>query len=119
MKSAVFLTIAALLLTSIGKAQASDQFFVTNLGVNTITRYDENGLGFNFTSSFVNGPNGIALDAQGNVYVTTNENTIEVFSPNGLDLGVFASTGLNLALGLAFDRSGNLYAANFAGNTIE
>ena len=87
--------------------------------MNTITSYDENGFGSNFTNAFVNGPNGIAIDASGNVYVTTNANTIEKFSPNGVDLGVFASTGLNLALGLAFDRSGNLYAANFVGNTVE
>jgi sugar lactone lactonase YvrE len=118
MKLAISLTITALLLTSMEKAGA-DQFFVTNLGVNTITRYDDNGFGFNFTNATVLGPNGIALDVNGNVYVTTNANTIEVFSPAGIDLGVFASTGLNLALGLAFDASGNLYAANFAGNTIE
>jgi sugar lactone lactonase YvrE len=118
MKFAFSLTIAALLLTSVGDAQA-DSFFVTNFGVNTITSYDENGFGSNFTNAFVNGPNGIAIDASGNVYVTTNANTIEKFSPNGVDLGVFASTGLNLALGLAFDRSGNLYAANFVGNTVE
>jgi len=44
---------------------------------------------------------------------------IRKFSPSGVDLGVFASTGINLALGLAFDRNGNLYAANFGANTIE
>src|SRR6476660_3772626 len=118
MKFAVTLTIAALLLISMGEAQA-DSFIVTNFGVNTITSYDENGFGSPFTSAFVNGPNGIAIDASGNVYVTTNANTIEKFSPNGVDLGVFASTGLNLPLGLAFDRSGNLYAANFGGTTVE
>ena len=36
-----------------------------------------------------------------------------------LDLGVFASTGVNNAMGLAFDRSGNLYAANFGSNTMQ
>ena len=44
---------------------------------------------------------------------------IEKFAPDGIDLGVFASTGLNFAMALAFDSSGNLYAANFGGNTIE
>src|SRR5262245_34022232 len=116
MKFAFSLTIAALLAFSAKEAMA-DSFFVTNFGVNTISRYDENGVESLFTSSFVNGPNGIALDSSGNVYVSTNENTIEKFSPDGIDLGVFASTGLNLALGLAFDRNGNLYAANFGSNT--
>ena len=32
---------------------------------------------------FVNGPYGLALDASGNLYVTTNSNTIEKFAPNG------------------------------------
>jgi hypothetical protein len=118
MKFAFSLTIAALLTFPAEKAMA-DTFFVTNFGVNTISEYDENGIESLFTSSFVNGPNGIALDSGGNVYVSTNENTIEKFSPDGIDLGVFASTGLNLALGLAFDRSGNLYAANFGSNTVE
>lgn len=118
MKFSFSLTVAALLLSQV-VARAADTFFVTNFGVNNITRYDETGFGTNFTSSFVNGPNGIAIDASGNVYVSTNQNTIEKFSPDGIDLGVFASTGLNLALGLAFDRSGNLYAANFGTNTVE
>ena len=72
-----------------------------------------------FTGEFVNGPYGVALDSSGNLYVTTNSNVIRKFGPNGVDLGVFASTGINFAMGLAFDRKGNLYAANFGGSTIE
>jgi sugar lactone lactonase YvrE len=98
---------------------SGDTVFVTNFGVNTITKYDANGNGSPFTSAFVNGPNGVALDASGNLYVSTNSNVVRKFSPSGVDLGVFASTGINLALGLAFDRNGNLYAANFGANTIE
>ena len=56
-----------------------------------------------FTGAFVNGPNGLALDSSGNLYVTTNSNVIRKFSPGGVDLGVFASTGINFAMGLAFD----------------
>jgi len=107
---------ALLCLVSIAGA---DTFFVANFGVNTITRYDQNGTPSSFTSAFVNGPNGLALDSSGNLYVTTNSNTIEKFAPNGTDLGVFASTGINNAMGLAFDSNGNLFAANFVGNTIE
>jgi len=98
---------------------SADTVFVADFGVNSITKYDVNGNGSPFTSQFVNGPNGLALDASGNLYVSTNSNVIRKFSPSGVDLGVFASTGINLALGLAFDRNGNLYAANFGGNTIE
>src|SRR5450432_920947 len=106
-------------LLCIGSIAQGDTFFVANSGVNTITRYDRNGTPSSFTNAFVNGPNGLALDAAGNLYVSTNSNTIEKFAPDGTDLGVFASTGINNATGLAFDRSGNLYAANFGGNTVE
>ena len=46
-------------------------------------------------------------------------NTIEKFSSTGTYLGVFASSGLNGPLGLAFDSAGNLYAANANARTIE
>ena len=118
MKLTLSLVIIAglMLVASVSRA---DTFFVANFGVNTITKYDANGSGSAFTRAFVNGPNGVALDSAGNLYVSTNDNTIEKFAPNGIDLGVFASTGLNNAMGLAFDSAGNLYAANFIGNTIE
>ena len=117
MKTKLALTMVALLLPALTSSRAQN-IFVTNFGSNSITEYDKDGTGTPFTSAFVNGPNGIALDAAGNVYVTTNENTVEKFSASGSDLGVFASVGLNFPLGLAFDRSGNLYVANFSGNTV-
>jgi hypothetical protein len=40
------------------------------------------------------------------------------FAPNGTG-SLFASTGLDFPKGLAFDSSGNLYAANLGNNTIE
>lgn len=109
--------VALICAASLSLARA-DSFFVANLGVNTITRYDENGTPSQFTNAFVNGPNGLALDTAGNLYVSTGSNTIEKFSPAGDDLGLFAA-GLNLPMALAFDQAGNLYAANFAGNTVQ
>jgi len=50
----------------------------------------------------------------------SNTNTIEKFDlATGNDLGVFANTGLNEPEGMAFDSTGHLYVANFAGNSIE
>ncbi|HXA09673.1 MAG TPA: NHL repeat-containing protein, partial [Chthoniobacterales bacterium] len=119
MKSKLFLKITSGLFVFISVARG-DTFFVTNLGVNSITKYDASGgNGTPFTSASINGPNGVVLDSAGNLYVSTNANTIEKFAPDGTDLGVFAQTGVNEALGLTFDRSGNLYAANFGGNTVE
>jgi len=112
------LIIATGLLVLASRAPA-DNFFVANAGVNSITKYDDNGAGSPFTGEFINGPYGLALDSSANLYVTTNSNVIRKFGPNGADLGVFASTGINFAMGLAFDSKGNLYAANFGGSTIE
>ncbi len=116
MKRLLSLALAAVLVFAAGAARA-DTIYVANFGIDTITEYDEGGNSSNFTGVFVNGPYGLALDASGNLYVTTNNNSIEKFAPNGTDLGVFA-TGLNLPGGLAFDRAGNLYVANFGGNTV-
>ena len=59
-----------------------------------------------------------ALATPGDLYVSnTNNNTIARFTPGGA-ASVFASTGLSRPTGLAFDASGNLYAAN-GDNTIE
>ncbi len=106
-------------LLALASFASADTFFVANFGVNTITKYDANGNGSPFTSEFVNGPYGVAIDSSGNLYVSTNSNVIRKFAPDGTDLGVFASTGVNNAMGLAFDRSGNLYAANYGLNTVE
>lgn len=110
----------SLLAALLGLASAqADTFFVPNTGLNTISQYGDAGNASPFTSAFVNGPLGVALDSAGNLFVSTNDNKIEKFSPAGVDLGTFASTGLNFPMALAFDRAGNLYAANFAGSTVE
>ncbi|HEX3818215.1 MAG TPA: NHL repeat-containing protein [Chthoniobacterales bacterium] len=98
---------------------AADTFFVANTGGNTITSYDNNGNATLFATSGLNGPIGIAIDRGGNLFISTNSNTIEKFSALGVHLGTFANIGLNNPLGLAFDQEGNLYAANFAGSTVE
>ncbi len=55
-------------------------------------------------------------------YVSSNNtSSIEKFDINGVHLGTFAdsSSGLSEPLGLAFDSSGNLYAADEFDNTIK
>jgi MYXO-CTERM domain-containing protein len=52
------------------------------------------------------------------LYVSESNNTIQSFTPGSV-ASTFASTGLSNPAGLAFDGSGNLYAANFGNNTIE
>ena len=104
---------------SLASVAQADNFFVANSGINSVTKYDDNGGLAPFTNALVNGPYGLALDSSGNLYVTTNSNVIRKFSASGVDLGVFASTGINFAMGLAFDSKGNLYVANNGSSTIE
>ena len=59
------------------------------------------------------------------LFVTLGNNTIVKYDTTGnvgatiqATQATFASTNLNNPAGLAFDSSGNLYAANYGGNTI-
>lgn len=95
---------------------SAETFYVANYYNNTIVTFDSAGNASLFASSGLNGPTGLAFDAQGNLYVANyNQDTIEKFSPTGADLGVFASTLCCGAYGLAFDGLGNLYAGIYEG----
>lgn len=59
------------------------------------------------------------------LYVTLSNNTIVRYNTTGTNgatiaatVAVFANSNLNVPVGLAFDSSGNLYAANNSGSTI-
>jgi sugar lactone lactonase YvrE len=68
-----------------------------------------------FISSNIFGPNGIAFDPSGNVYVSNGaSNSISKFNSTGNFLSTIGSS-VTLAdpAGLAVDSQGNLYAANF------
>lgn len=68
-----------------------------------------------FISSNIIGPNGIAFDLSGNVYVSNSaSNSISKFDSTGNFLSTIGSS-VTLAdpAGLAVDSQGNLYAANF------
>ena len=56
-----------------------------------------------FASTGLNGPTGLAFDSAGNLYTAnSNANTIEKYSATGLDLGVFANSGMVRPEFLAF-----------------
>jgi DNA-binding beta-propeller fold protein YncE len=87
-----------------------------------IERYDSlTGTDGGLFAGNLSSPEGLAIDGMGNVYVANfDSNTIEKFSPNGIDLGVFASTGLNRPVALTFDAvTGSLYVWNAGTFTIE
>src|SRR5215470_3448804 len=61
-------------------------------------------------ASGLDGPEGLAFDVAGNLYVTSFLGHIYKFAPGGAR-STFAS-GLNDPMGLAFDSAGNLYVAD-------
>ena len=95
------------------------------------------------TSSGINNPRGLAVDAAGNVYMTDSNNLrtrmvpktsgtyfgltmtanyIYTIAGNGTttstDYVVATSSGINLAYGLALDAAGNVYIADYANNRL-
>ncbi len=93
----------------------------TATATESILRFSPTGecLGNFTTTSFRGGPVGLAFDPQGNLYVANHgNNTIHRYSSAGADLGVFASTGLNLPTGVAFDRQGRLVVCNYGDGSL-
>jgi sugar lactone lactonase YvrE len=87
-------------------------------GNNAIYSIDSNGNASLFADSGLDGPEGIAFDSSGNLYVVNNgNNTIEEFGTNSVGT-LFANT-TDYPQGLAFDNSGNLYAASPGGENID
>jgi DNA-binding beta-propeller fold protein YncE len=90
--------------------------YVSTFTNNAIYQYDATAQG-SFFADGLNGPAGLALDSNGDLFVADiYSSTIHEFSPSGDDLGVFAS-GLVNPNSVAFDSSGILYVAN-GGNTF-
>ena len=100
-------------------AAAQQTLFVGNNGNSTIEKFDSNGVGTKFNTSFTSGslrgPFGLAFDGAGNLFVANgNNNTIEKFNTTTGVGTLFANgSGLNLPIGIAFDRNGILYVANY------
>ncbi len=91
---------------------------MSNYGNNTIEEFNSSGVGTVFANSGLSGPQGIAFDNNGNLYVANSgNNTIEKFNSQGVGT-LFAYLGVNNPQGLAF-YGGNLYVANNWGGNIE
>lgn len=102
----------------------ADYVYVSDDLNNRIEKYDSvtgSHLG-TFASNGLSGPNGMAFDRSGNMYVANyNSNsgtTVEKLAPDGTDMGIFAS-GLVAPSALALDTHGNLYVGNYPTGTIQ
>ncbi len=93
--------------------------FVAN-GNNTIVKLTPGGVGSLFANpqnlNILSTPYGLAIDRADNLFVA-NDSYIEKFTPDGT-ASRFATAGVNRPSGLAFDSLGNLYTANYYGNSI-
>ena len=84
------------------------------------------------TSAQLNGPQGLAVDSAGNLYIADTQNhrvrkvtggTISTVAGSGTagfagDGGAAGSAQLNLPFGVAVDAAGNLYIAEFGNNRV-
>lgn len=90
--------------------------FATDNTTNSILKYTPQGVRTTFAAGF-NGPIGVAIDRNNNVYVTvTNGGTagsgsIIKVTPAGAQTA-FVASGLYLPQGIAVDNSGNVYEAD-------
>jgi hypothetical protein len=71
-------------------------------------------------TSGLNGPEGMAVDRNLNLYVTnTGNNTITVYAPGQTTPSATYSQGLNEPAGVAVGDDGTVYGANLAGTVVE
>ncbi len=110
---------------TVGPTTPDKPFYVANRGNNSITIYAA-GDSCNATpartisgsNTGLQGPNFIALDAAGQLYVSNEQNTITVYAAgatgNATPMVTIAgsNTGLSVPSGIALDAAGRLYVAN-------
>ena len=119
---------------------AAGNFYIADTNNNVVRKVATNGtistIAGNGTpgsgNSQLNGPQGVAVDTSGNVYVADTQNarvlkisggSVSTAAGNGTlgfggDNGPAASAQLNTPIGVAVDKSGNLYIADFGNNRI-
>ncbi len=108
-------------------ADATPYYFTTLAGVSSIGSTDGTGSAVRF-----NGPEGVAVDGEGNLYVTDSKNhTIRKLTPAGIVSTLAGKPGMGGSAdgvgsdarfeepsNVTVDRAGNLYVADSGNNTI-
>lgn len=96
----------------------SGNLFVANYWLRTISKVTPGGTVSTFASGFSGRLDALAFDAAGDLYVVNLDGyVVQRVTPGG-SISTFA-TGQSWPGGCAFDRSGNLYLAEYLGNRID
>src|SRR5262249_25499511 len=67
----------------------------------------------------LNGPNGVAVDVAGNIFISdSGNNALKKGTPTTGSLSTLGTNGIRTPFGVAVDGSGNVYIANAASNNI-
>jgi len=95
-------------------------FSPTNTGIGT-----DYTLSLNITGAGMSGPNSLAIDAYGDVWLANfSAGTVSEIGPNGAPLTELGDAGIGYPVGtgpssIAFDLSGNAWVVNEQGNNID
>jgi sugar lactone lactonase YvrE len=76
------------------------------------------GVAVNIGSGF-NSPQGVAVDAAGNVYVADTQNNLVKKIPVGGGAPVILGAGFSQPAGVAIDAAGNIYVADFGNDAVK
>lgn len=92
------------------KLDPAGNLFVSNAGANSIIKISPAGLKEVFATGIANGPEGIAYDSVGNLYIANADGTLRV--KNLQNDSVVVATGLAAPKGVAIDASGAVLVVN-------
>ena len=104
----LFAVVACMAVTPVANA---DNIYVSLVHANQIEKFTAGGFGSVFATN-LNGPEGLAFDAAGNLFVSDLvDRAIYKVAPDSSKT-TFAS-GLRGPVGMKFDKSGNLFVADY------